>query len=75
MVTVEAKSLRGKSTQQYRLADLSDVVLERSSNRNDDGDVTWTYRIIYMFHTGGQVPWTPYFTGTRKDKETCVFAV
>ena len=75
-VTVEARSLRGALRREYNLADVADVVLEEHTSRSSEEDAqTVTYRVVYVLRTGERVPWTPYFTGTRKDKEACVEAV
>lgn len=75
IVTVKARSLLRASQRQYSLSELADVVVEESISQNDDDTKTTAYRVAYLLRSGERICWTPYYTGTLKDKQECVNAV
>lgn len=76
-LSIERQSFfRHRERREYDLANIADAILEENTHRdNEDDSTTVTYRAVYLLKSGEPVPWTQYFTGTRRDKETCVEAV
>jgi Protein of unknown function (DUF3592) len=58
----------------YRLAELRDVVLERSGGAGARPSTPF-YRIAFLTSSGGRVPWTPYSTTDEGTLATCASAV
>ncbi|HUL02208.1 MAG TPA: DUF3592 domain-containing protein [Gemmatimonadales bacterium] len=62
-----------RTSSEYRLADLQDVVLERSAS-SSRGESPF-YRIVFLTKSGERVPWTPFSTGDQGTLATCAAAV
>lgn len=57
---------------EFRLADLKDVALERSPSTSNSGA---TYRIVFLTRAGTRVPWTPFSTGDQGNLSACASTV
>ena len=72
-VRVVVQRLAHRTTNQFALADLRDVALERSTGGERQSNPF--YRIVFLTKAGGRVPWTPYSTGDEGALAACASAV
>ena len=64
-----------RTSTEYRLGDLQDVALERSSSSSTEGGSNAFYRIVFLTKSGERVPWTPFSTGDQGTLAACAAAV
>jgi hypothetical protein len=68
-LTIEIRTQSAVTLEERSLGDVTDVVVEAMhSNRNGRSG---TYRLAYVFADGARLPWTSYYSGTRRDKDAC----
>src|SRR5262249_50414446 len=54
-----------RTSTEYRIGDLQDVALERSTSSSTEGGNNAFYRIVFLMKSGERVPWTPFSTGDQ----------
>jgi Protein of unknown function (DUF3592) len=69
---IVVQGLGRRTSDEYALADLTDVALERSSG--GQRQTSAFYRIVFLTRAGGRVPWTPYSTADEGTLASCASA-
>jgi len=69
---IVVQGLGRRTSDEYALADLKDVALERSAG--GQRQTSPFYRIVFLTRTGGRVPWTPYSTADEGTLAGCASA-
>src|SRR4029077_16408969 len=69
---IVVQGLGRRTSDEYALADLKDVALERSPG--GQRQTSAFYRIVFLTRTGGRVPWTPYSTADEGTLAGCASA-
>ncbi|HEV2751541.1 MAG TPA: DUF3592 domain-containing protein [Gemmatimonadales bacterium] len=72
-VRIVVQRLAHRTTDEYPLADLKDVVLERSAGGSRQSNPF--FRLVFLTQSGGRVPWTPYSTLDDGPLAACASAV
>ncbi len=70
---IVVQRLAHRTTDEYPLGDLKDVVLERSVGGAQQSSPF--FRLVFLTKSGGRVPWTPYSTGDEGALAACASAV
>ena len=70
---IVVQRLAHRTTDEYQLADLKDVALERSAGGPRQSNPF--FRVVFLTMSGGRVPWTPYSTTDEGTLAACVSAV
>ena len=72
-VRIVVQRLAHRATDEYPLADLRDVALERSAGGSRQSNPF--YRMVFLTKSGGRIPWTPYSTLDESTLAACASAV
>jgi Protein of unknown function (DUF3592) len=72
-VRIVVQRLAHRTTDQYAIADLKDVALERSAGASRQSSPS--FRLVFLTKAGGRVPWTPYSTIDEGALAACASAV
>lgn len=69
-VSAVVQRLAHRTTDQYAIADLQDVALERSAGGPRQSSPF--FRIVFLTKSGARVPWTPYSATDEGALASCV---
>jgi uncharacterized membrane protein len=72
-VRIVVQRLAHRTTDEYPLADLKDVALERSAGGPRQSNPF--FRIVFLTNSGGRIPWTPYSTTDEGTLAACASTV
>ncbi len=72
-VRIAVQRLAHRETDEYRLADLKDVALERSVGGQRQSNTL--FRIVFLTKSGARIPWTPYSTTEEGTLAACASVV